>query len=85
MDPVVNYRVKSDQAHETEPTVPEREQLGTRVFAQNGTSGYVLCMSEPESNGPNWDRLFETAAGARGVAVSSRRRKSLLEPAAAWL
>ena len=34
--------------------------------------GYVLCMSELESNGPNWDRLFETAAGQSGYVTTKQ-------------
>ena len=29
-------------------------------------------MSEPESNGPNWDRLFETAAGQSGYVTTKQ-------------
>jgi len=57
--------------HEREPTVPKRE-LRLRWFAQNGTLGYFLCMSEPESNGPHWDRLFETAAGQSGYVTTKQ-------------
>lgn len=34
--------------------------------------GYVLCISHPESNGPNWDRLFETAAGQSGYVTTKQ-------------
>ena len=28
--------------------------------------GYVLCVTGPDSTGPDWDQLFETAAGQAG-------------------
>src|SRR3990167_5450982 len=33
-------------------------------------------MSEPESNGPNWDRLFETAAGQSGDITTKQAAES---------
>lgn len=42
------------------------------LLAQNGTMGYVSCMSEAESHGPNWDRLFETAAGQSGYVTTKQ-------------
>lgn len=32
--------------------------------------GYVLCVTTPEAKGPDWDRLFETAAGQSGYVTT---------------
>lgn len=45
--------------HETELRVPNGEDR-PGALAQNGTVGYVLCVTTPEAKGPDWDRLFET-------------------------
>ena len=75
MDPVVHYRVKppvqahAGRPHETELRVPNGEDR-PGALAQNGTVGYVLCVTTPEVKGPDWDRLFETAAGQSGYVTT---------------
>jgi predicted transcriptional regulator of viral defense system len=34
--------------------------------------GYVLCMTTPGTKGPNWDRLFETAAAQSGYVTTKQ-------------
>ena len=41
-------------------------------LAQKGTSGYVLCVATPEAKRPDWDRLFETAAGQSGYVTTKQ-------------
>lgn len=41
-------------------------------LAQKGTVGYVLCMATPEPMRPDWDRLFETAAGQSGYITTKQ-------------
>lgn len=55
--------------HETEIRVPNGEDR-PGALAQNGTVGYVLCVTTPEAKGPDWDRLFETAAGQSGYVTT---------------
>lgn len=55
--------------HEREPWVPNCDDSSAHL-AQNGTVGYVLCMTTPEAKGPDWDRLFETAAGQSGYVTT---------------
>ena len=43
---------------------------GPRLHAQNGTVGYVSCVTTPRAKGPEWDRLFETAAGQSGYVTT---------------
>ena len=42
------------------------------MFAQKGTTGYYLCVTRPDSSGPDWDRLFETAAGQAGYFTTKQ-------------
>lgn len=55
--------------HRREPLVPDR-YVAPSQLAQNGTVGYVLCVTTPEAKGPDWDRLFETAAGQSGYVTT---------------
>src|SRR5262245_35533306 len=57
--------------HEREPEVPNCEGQSPE-FAQNGTTGYVLCVVLTESSGPDWDRLFEIAAGQAGYVTTKQ-------------
>lgn len=51
--------------NEREPWVPNRAaQAG--VVAQKGTQSYVSCVTGVHETRPDWDRLFEIAAGQAG-------------------
>lgn len=52
--------------HEREPQVPKREH----GLAQNGTKGYVLYVTPSDTKKPDWDRLFEFAAGQSGYVTT---------------
>jgi predicted transcriptional regulator of viral defense system len=47
------------------------ERFGA-ALAQKGTDGYVLCVSADQAVGPNWDRLFEVAAGQSGYFTTTQ-------------
>src|SRR5262245_54769513 len=51
--------------HKTELVVPKRESH-LWILAQNVTWSYVLCMPARDSEGPDWGRLFQVAAGQSG-------------------
>jgi len=61
-----------------------KRTVRTGALAQNGTVGYVLCVTTPEAKGPDWDRLFETAAGQSGYVTTrqaaGKRRTKLHGP-----
>lgn len=40
--------------------------------AQKGTAGYVLCVNHADASRPDWDRLFETAAGQAGFFTTKQ-------------
>ncbi len=41
-------------------------------LAQKGTTGYVLCVVPSDHRGPDWDRLFEVAAGQSGYVTTKQ-------------
>ena len=57
--------------HETTPTVTERALSAPR-HAQNYTLCYVSCMRGTASEKPDWDRLFEVAAGQAGYFTTQQ-------------
>ena len=61
---------RQTMTHEREPTVT-KQSVGS-LRARNGTHGYVSCMAHPESNHPDWDRLFECAAAQSGYVTTKQ-------------